>query len=74
MNIKHNTPNIFEGLKPQYTALSKQSPDSEFMVTVGVAWKLKDSDTIVLRLDLIPTKWDGTILLTRNKKERGLPT
>jgi len=74
MKIKHNPQSLFEGSKPQYIALAKQSPDSEFMVTVGVAWKLEDGDSIVLRLDLTPTKWDGTVLLTRKKKERVLPT
>jgi hypothetical protein len=74
MKKMHNAPNLFEDSNPQYIALVKQSPDSEFMVTVGAAWKLKDDDSIVLHLDLIPTKWDGTVLLTRNKKERVLPT
>ena len=67
MDTNDNLHNEFKDQKSQYVALAKQSVDSEFMVTVGVGWKVKDSDSIVLRLDLLPTKWDGTVLLTRSQ-------
>jgi hypothetical protein len=61
----HN--NEFKDQKPHYVALAKQSVDSELMVTVGVGWKVTDGESIVLRLDLLPTKWDGIVLLTRSQ-------
>ena len=69
MDTNYNIANVLKGSKPQYVALARQSPDSEFMVTVGVGWNVKECDSIVLRLDLLPTKWDGTVLLTRGKNE-----
>jgi hypothetical protein len=63
MDTDDNVPNELKDAKPQYVALAKQSLDSEFMVTVGVGWKIKEGGGIVLRLDLLPTKWDGIILL-----------
>jgi hypothetical protein len=67
MDTTDNIQNELKDQKPQYVALAKQSVDSEFMVTVGVGWKVKDGDGIVLRLDLLPTKWDGIVLLTRSQ-------
>ena len=64
MDTTDNAHNEFKDQKPQYVALAKQSVDSEFMVTVGVGWKVKDGDGIVISLDLLPTKWDGIVLLT----------
>ena len=58
-------------LEPQYVAQVKLRPDSKFIVTAGAGWELGDGHGgIVLRLDLLPSKWDGVVLLTRNKKER----
>jgi hypothetical protein len=68
MNSNDHLHNEFKDpKKPHYFALAKQSVDSEVMVTVGVAWKVTDSESIVLRLDLLPTKWDGIVLLTRSQ-------
>ena len=67
MDTDDNVPNELKDAKPQYVALAKQSLDSEFMVTVGVGWKIKDDGGIVLRLDILPTKWDGIILLKRSQ-------
>jgi hypothetical protein len=67
MDTNYNLYNEFKDKKPQYIALARQSVDSELMVTVGVGWKVKDGDSIVLRLDLLPTKWDGTVLLRRSQ-------
>jgi hypothetical protein len=67
MDTDNNLPDELKSSKPQYVALARQSLDSEYMVTVGSGWKVKGSDNIVLRLDLLPTKWDGTILLAQNK-------
>jgi hypothetical protein len=67
MNINDPLHNQFKAQKPHYIALAKQSVDSDFMVTVGVGWKVMDSESIILRLDLLPTKWDGIVLLTRSQ-------
>jgi hypothetical protein len=72
MNTDNNLSNELKGTKPQYVALARQSPDSEYMVTVGSGWKVKGCDNIVLRLDLLPTKWDGTVLLARSKNNKFL--
>jgi hypothetical protein len=66
MDTNDYVPKDLKDAKPQYIALAKQSLDSEFMVTVGVGWKISGGG-IVLRLDLLPTKWDGVILLTRSQ-------
>jgi hypothetical protein len=63
MDTIDNVPKELKDAKPQYVALAKQSLDSEYIITVGVGWKIKDGGGIVLRLDLLPTKWDGIILL-----------
>ena len=63
MDTIDNVPKELKDAKPQYVALAKKSLDSEYIITVGVGWKIKDGGGIVLRLDLLPTKWDGIILL-----------
>jgi hypothetical protein len=68
MNNNDNLHNEFKDQRPHYAALAKQSVDSDLMVTVGVAWKVTDSESIVLRIDLLPTKWDGIVLLTRSQQ------
>jgi hypothetical protein len=70
MDTDDNLPDELKGSKPQYVAFARQSLDSEYIVTVGSGWKVKGDDTIVLRLDLLPTKWDGTILLARSKNKK----
>jgi hypothetical protein len=72
MDTDDNLPDELKCSKPQYVALARQSLDSEYMVTVGSGWKVKGGDNIVLRLDLVPTKWDGTILLARSKNSKFL--
>jgi hypothetical protein len=63
MDTNDNMAGVFSAVKPQYIVFARQSPDSDFMVTVGAGWKFEDG--IVLRLDLVPTKWDGVVLLRR---------
>jgi hypothetical protein len=70
MDTDKNLPNDLKGSKPQYVGLARQSPDSEYMVTVGSGWKVKGGDNIVLRLDLLPTKLDGTVILARSKNNK----
>jgi hypothetical protein len=57
MDTDKTLSNELKGSKPQYVALARQSPDSEYMVTVGSGWKVKGDDNIVLRLDLLSAKW-----------------
>lgn len=51
------------GRKPQYIARAKQAPDSEFMQTIGAAWPFKEGDGLVVKLQFVPTNWDGSFIL-----------
>ena len=56
------------GRKPAYIARAKQSPDSDFMVTIGAAWPFKEGDGLVVKLQMTPTKWDGDFILVPPKE------
>ena len=58
-----------KGDKPRYIARAKQAPDSEFMSTIGAAWPFKEGDGLVVKLQMIPTDWDGSFLLVEPKDE-----
>lgn len=58
-----------KGNKPAYVARAKQSPDSEYMMTLGAAWPFKEGDGFVVKLQRIPTNWNGDILLVPPKDD-----
>ena len=58
-----------KGAKPVYNARVKQSPDSDFMVTIGAAWPFNQGDGVVVSLTLIPTNWDGKFILVPPKDD-----
>ena len=58
-----------KGSRPAFNARVKQSPDSEFMVTIGAAWTFKEGTGLVVHLNLIPTNWDGKFILVTPKHD-----
>lgn len=58
-----------KGSKPDFIAKCKQAPDSDFFHILGAAWKWKNGDGYVVKLNTIPTNWDGSLILTPPKAE-----
>ena len=52
-----------KGEKPVYVVRARQEPDSDYLTTVGSAWKFKKGDGYVLRIHSMPVKWDGSFIL-----------
>ena len=62
---------VEEKRKPDLVARCKQSPDSDFWITIGAAWtaKIGDGTGYSVRLHMIPTNWNGDLLLMPPKEE-----
>jgi hypothetical protein len=58
-----------KGNPPVYVARAKQSPDSDFMQTIGAAWSFNQGDGLVVTLHFIPTQWDGKLILVPPKED-----
>ena len=61
-----------KGDKPVYTARAKQSPESDYMQTIGAAWSFKEGQGLVVKLTAQPFGWDGSFILVppyENKEE-----
>jgi len=58
-----------KGSRPAFHARVKQSPDSDYMVTIGAAWTFKEGTGLVVHLNLIPTNWDGKFILVTPKHD-----
>jgi hypothetical protein len=58
-----------KGNRPVYLAKCKQNPKSDFFMVIGAAFKFKEGDGLVLRLDAIPTQWDGSMILVPPKED-----
>ena len=54
-----------KGEKPTLIARAKQSPDSDYYMTIGAAWEFtKDgASCFSVRLTSIPTNWDHSLVL-----------
>ena len=53
-----------ETRKPDFVVRARQAPDSEYWVTLGVAWSFKDGKQgFSVKLQTVPTNWDGQFLL-----------
>ena len=52
-----------KGDKPAYTIRAKQEPDSEYMTTIGSAWKFKKGDGYVVKIHSMPVSWDGSFII-----------
>lgn len=54
-----------KGNKPDFLAKAKQSKESEFFNIIGAAWRWKQGDGLVVKLQTIPVgDWDGSFILT----------
>ncbi len=58
-----------KGAKPKFVARARQSPDSEYMNTIGAAWPFENGEGLVVKLQMIPTYWDGSFILVEPKEE-----
>jgi hypothetical protein len=57
------------GDKPTFFARAKQTPDSDRFVTIGAAWKFKEGEGYVVKINTVPVQWNGDILLVPPKDE-----
>lgn len=58
---KRNEP---ETRKPDFVCRARQEPDSEYWVSIGVAWSFKDGKPgYSVKLQTTPTNWDGTFIM-----------
>lgn len=55
-----------KGSRPIYHARAKQSPDSDYMTTIGAAWQFKEGEGLVVRLHFLPL--DGQFILVPPKE------
>lgn len=62
---------VEEKRKPDLVARCKQSPDSDFWITIGAAWtaKIGDGTGYSVKLHTVPTHWNGDFLLMPPKEE-----
>ncbi len=56
---------VEKGKRPDFVIRSRQSPDSDFFVTIGAAWEVevKGEKAFSVRLHTVPTNWDGSCLM-----------
>lgn len=58
-----------KGMRPTYVARAKQSPNSEYMHTIGAAFPFKEGDGLVVNLHFVPTDWNGSFILVPPREE-----
>ena len=51
------------GDKPVFVIRARQEPRSDYLTTVGSAWKFRQGEGYVLRIHSMPVKWDGSFIL-----------
>lgn len=58
-----------KGKKPDWVVRSRQSPGSDFFITLGAGWNVQVSgkDAVSLKLNCLPVGWDGSALLMTPK-------
>ena len=56
-----------KGSRPVFNARAKQSPDSDYMTTIGAAWEFKEGEGLVVKLHFLPL--DGSFILVPPKKD-----
>ena len=61
--------NMSKGDKPVFNVRARREPDSEYMTTIGAAWKFKQGEGYVVKLHSVPVNWDGSIVLVPPKDE-----
>ncbi len=55
--------------KPVYIARAKENPDSDRWMTIGACWDFKDGEGYAVRLNALPTNWDGSFILVEPLKD-----
>lgn len=58
--------------QPDYVVRAKQSPESEYWLTIGAGWiaKFKDgSEGVSVKINNWPTNWNGDCLLMKPKEQ-----
>ena len=58
-----------KGDKPVFNARARQDPESEHMTTIGAAWKFKQGEGYVVKLQSLPVNWDGSLILVPPKED-----
>ena len=58
-----------KGNKPVMIARAKHEEDSDYMQTIGAAWDFKEGEGLVVKLNFIPTNWNGDFILVKPKEE-----
>ncbi len=56
-----------KGNKPSFIVRAKTDEDSDYMQTIGAAWDFKDPkrEGLVVKLKLVPTNWNGDMILVK---------
>lgn len=57
------------GNRPVFNVRAKQSPDSEYMMTIGAVWPFKEGEGFVVKLHSMPIGWNGECILVAPKEE-----
>jgi hypothetical protein len=60
-----------KGKRPDFTIRARQSPESDFFITVGAAWEIVvgDKTAYSIKLTSMPINWDGSALMLVPKEE-----
>jgi hypothetical protein len=53
------------GDKPAYNVRARQELKSDYLTTVGSAWKFKEGDGYVVRILSLPVDWDRSFILVK---------
>lgn len=59
-----------KGDKPVYIIRARQEPRSDYLTTVGAAWKFREGEGLVLRIHSMPVNWDGSFILVPPFEEK----
>jgi hypothetical protein len=51
------------GRKPSHIIRARQSPDSDFHITVGAVWPFREGEGYVIKLQALPVNWNGDLLM-----------
>ena len=56
-----------KGSRPIFNVRARASPDSDYMTTIGAAWKFKEGEGYVVKLNFLPL--DGSVILVPPKSD-----
>jgi hypothetical protein len=63
-----------KGDKPACNVCARQEPKSDYLTTVGSAWKFKEGDGYVVRIHSLPVDWDGSFILVKPLEQETVQT